>query len=131
MIGRGATLLVLLSLTACFVVVVDANGNEQNPFLGDGGSDGGVMAVANCQVNPTSAGTGQAINFDGSMSMPSPSGSAILTWSWDFGDGSAPAMGEQVSYAYGSSGTYTTVLTVTDSAGVSGATNCDPVTVGP
>jgi hypothetical protein len=33
--------LLLLSLAACFVIVVDANGNNSNPFL-DGGVDSGL-----------------------------------------------------------------------------------------
>jgi hypothetical protein len=35
-------LLVLLASSGCFVVVVDANGNNSNPFL-DGGLDSGLV----------------------------------------------------------------------------------------
>lgn len=36
-------LLLILLLPGCFIVVVDANGNNQNPFLGDGGVDAGLV----------------------------------------------------------------------------------------
>jgi hypothetical protein len=45
-------LLLLGSLPACFVVVVDANGNNQNPFL-DGGEDAGLV-LREPQVRPNS-----------------------------------------------------------------------------
>jgi PKD repeat protein len=128
MTGRGAsTLLVLLSLSACFVVVVDASGNQANPFA----NDGGPHAVANCQVSPTSVTVGQQVNFDGSMSQGSPMGQTIAAWSWDFGDGSPRGIGSQVMHAYAVAGTYTAVLTVTDSATIQGSEHCSAVTVSP
>lgn len=37
-----------------------------------------------------------------------------LTYSWDFGDGSAPVAGQPVSHAYAARGTYTVTLTVSN-----------------
>jgi PKD repeat protein len=126
MTDRRFTILVLVLLPACFVVVVDANGNQQNPFQNDSGS-GGSQAVANCQVSPTNVSLGQAANFDGSNSQGSP-GSSVVTWAWDFGDG-MQAMGPQASHTYAAAGTYTASLTVTDSLGIQGVTQCSPVVV--
>jgi PKD repeat protein len=127
MTGRGAsTLLVLLSVSACFVVVVDASGSQANPFA----NDGGPHAVANCQVSPTSVTLGQPINFDGSMSQGSP-GQAVAAWSWDFGDGTPRGTGPQIAHTYTVAGTYTAVLTVTDSATIQGSEHCSAVTVSP
>lgn len=42
-----------------------------------------------------------------------------LTYSWDFGDGSAAATGITTTHAYAAAGTYTVTLTVTDSTGLS------------
>jgi hypothetical protein len=39
---RISCLVLLLFLPSCFVVVVDANGNNANPFL-DAGVDGGLV----------------------------------------------------------------------------------------
>jgi LPXTG-motif cell wall-anchored protein len=43
----------------------------------------------------------------------------ITGFTWSFGDGSAPAEGEQVVHGYAAAGTYTVTLTVTDDDGAS------------
>lgn len=53
------------------------------------------------------------ISFDGSSSHPTDPSSTILTWNWDFGDGTN-AQGFQVAHAYSHFGTFTMSLIVTD-----------------
>ena len=53
-------LLVLLVLSGCFVVVVDANGNNSNPFL-DAGLDSGL--VLREERPPTSLAVAERIDY--------------------------------------------------------------------
>jgi chitodextrinase len=48
-----------------------------------------------------------------------PNGS-IVSWQWDFGDGTEPVSGQQVSHTYGADNDYTVTLTVTDNEGNTG-----------
>ena len=47
---------------------------------------------------------------------------AILSWSWDFGDG-AKGEGPEVQYAWAAPGVYPVTLTVTDNSGTASATS--------
>ena len=58
-----------------------------------------------------------------------PGGDTNLSFAWDFGDGTT-ATGVNVEHAYGSDGSYTVTLTVTNSSGIS-ATATVVITVGP
>ena len=42
---------------------------------------------------------------------------SIVTYTWDFGDGSAPGSGAAVTHVYGQAGTYMVTLTVVDEFG--------------
>jgi len=78
-------------------------------------------------------GIGEDVTFDGSASS-SPNGT-IVSWHWNFGDGST-AEGVEVTHAWSEPGVWLVRLTVTDSAGLSsetlvgvqvgGATSPDP-----
>jgi PKD repeat protein len=68
----------------------------------------------------------RATAFNASASID-PDGS-IGSYSWDFGDGSAPGSGAIASHTYAVPGAYTVMLTVTDSAGLT-ATTSHQVTV--
>ncbi len=71
------------------------------------------VAVAN--ANQTSGLAPLAVRFDGSQSTDR-NGDA-LSYFWDFGDGSEPAEGEQVTHTYGDNGPYVATLTVDDGRG--------------
>jgi PKD repeat protein len=68
---------------------------------------------ADFTFSPTAPTTAQTVNFDARTSTGA---RRITKWEWNFGDG-ATAEGERVSHRYSVAGTYTVVLTVTDSEG--------------
>ena len=63
--------------------------------------------------------SGLACSFNGSASTDD---HGITGYSWSFGDGTS-ASGVQVSHTYGAGGTFTVVLTVTDTAAQTGSTS--------
>ena len=67
--------------------------------------------VANI-AGPTSAVVGELLSFSGAGS--SDPGGAALTYSWDFGDQTAPATTVTASHAYAATGAYTVTLTVSN-----------------
>ncbi len=74
--------------------------------------------------------SGLTVGFDGSAS-DDPDGS-ITTYGWVFGDGtSASGPSPTTSHTYATSGTYTTVLTVTDDRGESSSTSQDVTVTAP
>ncbi|HEV7657845.1 MAG TPA: phytase [Mycobacteriales bacterium] len=74
----------------------------------------------------TSSCAGLSCTLDGSGS--SDAEGAIASYHWDFGDGSTGS-GVRPAHAYGAAGTYQVTLTVTDSAGATGAVT-HPVVAG-
>ena len=74
---------------------------------------------------PYSAVEGSSITFSG-LASSDPDGD-VLTYSWDFGDGST-GTGATPSHTYVNNGSFTVVLTVTDTYGASDATDA-PVTI--
>jgi PKD repeat protein len=69
-------------------------------------------------ATPGTATQGSAIAFDGSSS--SDADGTVASYAWTFGDG-ATATGAKPARAYGSAGTFTVTLTVTDNLGVTNA----------
>lgn len=89
--------------------------------FGDSGSSsttvtiavGNAPPVANAN-GPYSGTEGNAVAFDGSASND-PDGS-IISYSWDFGDGST-GIGATTTHTYSTAGTYNVTLTVLDDSG--------------
>jgi len=86
---------------------------------GGGGGGGNQPPVANPN-GPYSGTVGQAVNFSSSGSYD-PDGT-IVSYSWDFGDGSTSNKANP-SHTYNSAGTYTVKLTVTDDQGATDTKN--------
>src|SRR2546426_83503 len=88
--------------------------------------DSGKPPIASFTANPNPALVAATVTFDGSSSSD-PDG-AIVSYAWDFGDGSF-GTGVQVSHAYGRKGTVRVELTVVDNLGISNRT-AQAITVG-
>jgi PKD repeat protein len=96
---------------------------------GSGLSDSATMSivVAVPNVSPVASIRASALlgtapfapQFSGSAS--SDADGSIVSWAWDFGDGTV-ASGASVSHTYVTAGTYTVRLTVTDDDGATGTT---------
>jgi len=65
--------------------------------------------------SPVSPEVGETVTFNGSLSTPD--GGTIISYEWDFGDGSPHKFGKIVTHVYNNNGTYTVTLNVTDSEG--------------
>jgi PKD repeat protein len=80
-----------------------------------GGQSGNVVPVADASAGVPYIGVvGEEITFNGSR-RSDPDGD-IISWHWDFGDGSENT-GEVTTHIYSSNGTYNATLTVTDNDG--------------
>ena len=62
-----------------------------------------------------------AVNFDASSSLDPDVDDSIVSYHWDFGDGTSGS-GATISKTYQVSGTFTTILTVTDTRGATSTT---------
>jgi PKD repeat protein len=80
----------------------------------------GQPPMASFEYSPTSPGVRQEITFDGSTSLD-PDG-RVVSYEWDFGDGSGGA-GAVVQHSYSQAGGYTVTLTVTDNDQLTGSTS--------
>ena len=84
--------------------------------------------TAVADASPKSGPPGTSVSFNGTGSSAASPARPIVQFDWDFGDG-AHATGATVSHTYMTVGTYTALLTVTDSAKVFG-TSMVTVTIG-
>lgn len=75
---------------------------------------------ASFTVSPLPAAAGAEVFFDASPSTAA-AGRRIVSYAWDFGDGSG-GNGMSTRHVYGTASTYTVVLNVTDDAGRRGST---------
>jgi penicillin-binding protein 1A len=72
--------------------------------------------LADFEWSPKNPKAGDPVTFDGSGSMD-PDGT-IVTWSWEFSDGSPLGNGETVTHTFTTAGTYEITLWVTDDDGL-------------
>jgi len=79
---------------------------------------------------PYSATLPMTVQFNGSSSYD-PDPNATITYSWNFGDGSAPGTGATPSHTYINPGSYSGSLTVTDNHGTSSTSVGFVVTITP
>ena len=92
------------------LVVTDADGLTAMDTLSV--TVNNVVPVAGLTSDHT-AEEGDIIGFSGVTSTDTPSDLPLLTYAWEFGDGST-GTGISVSHSYADEGTYTITLTVTD-----------------
>ena len=111
-------------------------GNYGNVGLDNDGDGLHEPSEPDCAVNqapvadpngPYSGIAGVALSFDGSGSSDD---GTIVAYSWDFGDGTGLGTGVNPTHTYGTPGTYTVSLTVTDDGGLTD-TATTTVTIGP
>ena len=112
---------------------IDIDSNGRDDLYGFGLVDPAAALASSLSGNPTEPlentppvasfsvnCTDLDCTFDGSNS--SDSDGSIQSYSWGFGDGSTGS-GTTVSHTYGSAGTYTVTLSVTDDSGLSASIN--------
>jgi len=79
--------------------------------------------VADFTFSPSSPEVGQDVTFNGSLSYSPRTGGSITNYVWDLGDGNTQHGSDKqiITHAYGSTGTYSVNLTVTDDASFTGS----------
>lgn len=104
------------------VIVLATNIPTRTYLHGCAGAVCPAVPVANFTATPLTGFSPLSVQFtDTSTGTPA-------TWSWDFGDGSAPAAVQNPSHSY-APGTYTVSLTVTNALGTDIETKTDYITV--
>ncbi len=83
--------------------------------------------LVNASALPQAGTAPLAVTFNGTGY----GGVAPYTWSWNFGDGSAPSLLQNPSHVYATTGTYSATLTVTDSKGTVATGTSLTITVNP
>lgn len=82
----------------------------------------GAVPTASFTFGPTPVRPNIAVNFNGTSSVATP-GRTIVSYRWEYGDGSPMESGAQVAHAFAAVGIYTVTLTVTDDVGRTHTTN--------
>jgi PKD repeat protein len=76
----------------------------------------GLSPTAAFAISPVPGVVNRPVNVNASASRPAP-GRDIVSYSWDFGDGTSSQSGVQTSHTYTRAGTYSITLVVVDDAG--------------
>src|SRR5205823_2482168 len=100
----------------------------------DGGSASNTTVVTVANGAPTAVvggpytgNEGSAVSFDGSASTDPDAD--VLTYDWNFGDGSTHGSGVRPTHTYTDNGTYTVTLIVSDSRGASSTASSTTATI--
>lgn len=102
---------------ALFYTTFSDNGQVRRiTFTGSGSTNQPPVAVAS--ATPRSGPAPLLVSFDGSQSSD-PNAGDTLTYSWNFGDGSALGSGATTTHSYASTGVFNATLTVRDQLGAS------------
>ena len=72
--------------------------------------------IPSFSLNPNPAAPDQLITFDASATSD-PDGDNVVSYQWDFGDGSPLQLGQLITHAYDAEGVYQATLTATDAHG--------------
>ncbi len=104
-----------------------------SPSENTGNNGGGTVnesPTADIDTSPLSGNAPLTVNFDGSNS--DDADGAIVSYAWDFGDGSPVQSGASAttSHQYTAAGSYTAVLTVTDDDGATDDASSSSIAVG-
>jgi PKD repeat protein len=85
---------------------------------------GQLIAIKETTVNPVASysysSTGQTLSVDGTASS-GVAGATIASYDWNWGDSTTHGTGSTTTHTYTTRGTFTVILTVTDSNGLTGA----------
>lgn len=105
------------------LTVSDAFGRQASAAAATNAASGVIISqgdapTANFTTSPGSPIPGQTVFFNAASSTPS-AGRSIVSYQWDFGDGTSGS-GIQTSHAYSVVGSYTVTLTVVDDIGHKG-----------
>lgn len=98
----------------CDEVPKEADAGEIYAYLDYDFDNGNILPVAVSSADPLSGQAPLNVTFDGSGSYD-PDGQ-VISYEWDFGDGGSGS-GVSVTHVYGSAGTYSARLMVTDNMG--------------
>ncbi|MHB8605515.1 MAG: PKD domain-containing protein, partial [Thermoplasmatota archaeon] len=82
--------------------------------------------IADFSYAPLNITTNTEVRFTDHSTDPD---GTVTSWSWNFGDGSAPSSLQNPRHRFTSSGVYTTCMTPTDNSGASGLPKCTPIAV--
>ncbi|MBS1151322.1 MAG: repeat-associated core domain protein, partial [Myxococcaceae bacterium] len=93
------------------VKATNASGSDTYTFTVAVSATAGTPPVGVITGGPFSGDARLDVNVDGSMSY---AGGDILSWRWDFGDGSPPVDGQTATHTYATCGGFVMRLTVTD-----------------
>lgn len=106
----------------------------QQGFASFAGPAPNLPPTAGVSATPTSGVTPLAVSFDASTSSDPDSGDTIASYTFDFGDGSAPLTQTDAttSHTYTASGTHAATVTATDSRGLQSTNTASvPIQVSP